>query len=135
MDSSIKDEVFNDFKIALDKIDFTNYNPNSIEFVTAMNLGLMWNILNEMMECGETTETRTVEYKSADDIDEEINGAKKYLQKYSETGDSNYKEMSGDELKHATILIKKAYSKLPSGDEKIKLKSYEDEIKKISEMM
>ena len=135
MDSSIKDEVFNDFKIALDKIDFTNYNPNSIEFVTAMNLGLMWNILNEMMECGETPEIRTVEYKSADDIDEEINGAKKYLQKYSETGDSNYKEMAGDELKHATILIKKAYSKLPSGDEKIKLKSYEDEIKKISEMM
>ena len=88
MDSSIKDEVFNDFKIALDKIDFTNYNPNSIEFVTAMNLGLMWNILNEMMECGETPEIHTVEYKSVDDIDEEINGAKKYLQKYSETGDS-----------------------------------------------
>ena len=88
-----------------------------------------------MMECGETPEIHTVEYKSVDDIDEEINGAKKYLQKYSETGDSNYKEMSGDELKHATILIKKAYSKLPSGDEKIKLKSYEDEIKKISEMM
>ena len=43
--------------------------------------------------------------------------------------------MANDELKHANLLIKKAYSKLPSGEEKMKLKSYEDEIKVISEMM
>ena len=43
--------------------------------------------------------------------------------------------MANDELKHANLLIKKVYSKLPSGEEKMKLKSYEDEIKVISEMM
>lgn len=50
--------------------------------------------------------------------DEEIMGAKKYLQKYHETSDSIFKEMSNDELKHAEILIKKAYSKLPNNEEK-----------------
>lgn len=49
--------------------------------------------------------------------------------------ETQLKEMASDELKHANLLIKKAYSKLPSGEEKMKLKSYEDEIKVISEMM
>ena len=43
--------------------------------------------------------------------------------------------MSKDELKHAEVLIKKAYSKLPNSEEKMKLKSYEDEIKAISNQM
>lgn len=64
-----------------------------------------------------------------------MSGARKYLQKFSETQDAVFKEMANDELKHANLLIKKAYSKLPSGEEKMKLKSYEDEIKVISEMM
>lgn len=133
MDSSI-DEVLNDFKTALKNIDFSSYNPNSSEFLTALNLGLMWNILCEMNDCGESS-TPISEHKSVDDIDEELSGAKKYLQKYSETQDSTYREMASDELKHANFLIKKAYSKLPSGEEKMKLKSYEDEVKTISEMM
>lgn len=134
MDSSIKNEVLNDFKTALKSIDFSSYNPNSSEFLTALNLGLMWNILCEMSDDAESTPTAS-DHKSVDEIDEELNGAKKYLQKYSETQDSTYKEMASDELKHANFLIKKAYSKLPSGEEKMKLKSYEDEIKVISEMM
>ena len=40
--------------------------------------------------------------------------------------------MASDELKHANILLKKAYSKLPSGDEKEKLKNYENIINDIS---
>ena len=134
MDSSIKNEVLNDFKTVLKNVDFSSYNPNSSEFLTALNLGLMWNILNEMSECGESPAPAS-EHKSVDDIDEELSGARKYLQKYSETQDSTYKEMASDELKHANLLIKKAYSKLPSGEEKMKLKSYEDDIKVISEMM
>ena len=133
MDSSI-DEVLNDFKTALKNIDFSSYNPNSSEFLTALNLGLMWNILCEMNDCGESPAPIS-EHKSVDDIDEELSGAKKYLQKYSETQDSTYREMASDELKHANFLIKKAHSKLPSGEEKMKLKSYEDEVKAISEMM
>lgn len=134
MDSSIKNEVLNDFKTALKSVDFSSYNPNSSEFLTALNLGLMWNILCEMNDDSESTPT-TSDHKSVDNIDEEISDAKKYLQKFSETQDSVFKEMANDELKHASILIKKAYSKLPSGEEKMKLKSYEDEIKMISEMM
>jgi hypothetical protein len=134
MDSSIKNEVLNDFKTALKSVDFSSYNPNSSEFLTALNLGLMWNILCEMNDDSESTPT-TSDHKSVDTIDEEISGAKKYLQKFSETQDSVFKEMANDELKHASILIKKAYSKLPSGEEKMKLKSYEDEIKMIFEMM
>lgn len=135
MDSSIKNEVLNDFKTALKSVDFSSYNPNSSEFLTALNLGLMWNILCEMNDGGGESTPTTSNHKSVDSIDEEISGAKKYLQKFSETQDSVFKEMANDELKHASILIKKAYSKLPSGEEKMKLKSYEDEIKMISEMM
>jgi hypothetical protein len=135
MDSSIKNEVLNDFKTALKSVDFSSYNPNSSEFLTALNLGLMWNILCEMNDDGGESTPTTSDHKSVDTIDEEISGAKKYLQKFSETQDSVFKEMANDELKHASILIKKAYSKLPSGEEKMKLKSYEDEIKMISEMM
>ena len=134
MDSSIKNEVLNDFKTALKSIDFSSYNPNSSEFLTALNLGLMWNILCEMSSDAESP-APALEHKSVDEIDEELSGARKYLQKFSETQDAVFKEMANDELKHASILIKKAYSKLPSGEEKSKLKSYEDEIKVISEMM
>lgn len=133
MDSSIKNEVLNDFKTALKSVDFRSYNPNSSEFLTALNLGLMWNILCEMSD--DESPAPASNHKSVDEIDEELSGAKKYLQKFSETQDSTYKEMASDELKHANFLIKKAYSKLPSGEEKMKLKSYEDEIKMISEMM
>lgn len=133
MDSSIKNEVLNDFKTALKSVDFRSYNPNSSEFLTALNLGLMWNILCEMSD--DESPAHASDHKSVNEIDEELSGAKKYLQKFSETQDSTYKEMASDELKHANFLIKKAYSKLPSGEEKMKLKSYEDEIKMISEMM
>ena len=68
----------------------------------------------------------------SDDIIEEINGAKKYLSIYFETNDEQFKQMASDELKHANILLKKAYSKLPSGDEKEKLKNYENIINDIS---
>ena len=134
MDSSIKNEVLNDFKTALKSIDFSSYNPNSSEFLTALNLGLMWNILCEMSGDAESPALAS-DHKSVDEIDEELSGARKYLQKFSETQDAVFKEMANDELKHASILIKKAYSKLPSGEEKSRLKSYEDEIKVISEMM
>ena len=72
-----------------------------------------------------------IETVEKDDISEEIIGAKKYLQKYHETSDSIFKEMSNDELKHAEILIKKAYSKLLNNEDKTRLKNYEDEIKEI----
>ena len=62
---------------------------------------------------------------------EELASAKKYLQKYLDSNDIVFQQMANDELKHAEILIKKAYSKLPNAEEKTKLKYYEDEISQI----
>lgn len=42
-----------------------------------------------------------------DDVDEELDGARNYWNKYLETNDVQFKEMAHDELKHASILIKK----------------------------
>lgn len=127
MDSNIT-EVFNDFQIALSKIDFSGYNPNSDDFMTALHLGLMWYILNYPP----TKNTEIIaEVKSENGIEEELNDAKKYLQMYIDTKDELYKNMSRDELNHASILIKKASSKLPAGEEKLKLKNYEETYKEV----
>jgi len=132
MDSTIN-EVFSDFKSSLKSIDFAFYNPNSVEFTSALNVGLMWYLLHEMngKDVPETiNETKTAE-KS--EIADELFGAKKYYQRYLDMNDAVFKDMAKDELKHAEILIKKANSKLPSGDEKMKLREYEIELKAISD--
>lgn len=133
MDSVIN-EVFSDFKDSVAKIDFNSYNPNSAEFLSALNVGLMWYLLQELGE--EKVEVKAmVQESEKDEISDELFGAKKYLQRFMDSGDMNYKEMSSDELKHAGILIKKAYSKLPNAEEKAKLKSYEDELNSISKQL
>ena len=133
MDSVIN-EVFSDFKDSVAKIDFNSYNPNSAEFLSALNVGLMWYLLQELGE--EKVEVKAMTQESEkDEISEELFGAKKYLQRFMDSGDMAYKEMSSDELKHAGILIKKAYSKLPNAEEKAKLKSYEDELNSISKQL
>lgn len=129
MDTDIRCELKKDFEELLENIDFNSYNPNSSEFQTALRIGLMLHILPQDMKMEE--KSMKIETVEKDDISEEIMGAKKYLQKYHETSDSIFKEMSNDELKHAEILIKKVYSKLPNNEEKIRLKNYEDEIKEI----
>ena len=133
MDSVIN-EVFSDFKDSVAKIDFNSYNPNSAEFLSALNVGLMWYLLQALGEG--TVEIKAMNQESEkDEISDELFGAKKYLQRFMDSGDMNYKEMSSDELKHAGILIKKAYSKLPNAEEKAKLKSYEDELNSISKQL
>ena len=131
MDSTIN-EVFTDFKNSLASIDFNSYNPNSPEFISALNVGLMWHLLQEIGE--EHIENKVVPMEK-DEISDELYGAKKYFQKFMDSGDSVYKEMAKDELRHAEILIKKANAKLPSGEEKAKLKEYEYELKEISEQL
>ena len=44
-----------------------------------------------------------------DDVEEELDGAKKYMLKFLETDNEIYKEMAKDELKHAGNLIKIHY--------------------------
>lgn len=120
------DEVLNDFKQSLNKIDFNSYNPNSSEFKTALFLGLMWKIMSEFNE--EVEEEKN-------EIDDEIKGAKKYLQKYLDTKDSQFHKMASDEIDHATFLLKKENSKLLPTEEKIKLKKYEEVLNQIKSML
>ena len=126
MDTNIKCELKKDFQELLENIDFNSYNPNSQEFKNALNIGLMLHIIPDEVE-----KHNEIENIEKDEISEELAGAKKYLQKYIDSNDSIFQQMANDELKHAEILIKKAYSKLPNAEEKTKLKSYEDEINQI----
>jgi len=85
------EELKKDFKEALSHIDFDKYDPYSKPFMKALFIGQLLTAVKEM----------------EDDVDEELDGARNYWNKYLETNDVQYKEMAHDELKHAGILIKK----------------------------
>ena len=85
------EELKKDFKEALSHIDFSEYDPYSKPFMKALFIGQLLMAVKEM----------------EDDVDEELDGARNYWNKYLETNDVQYKEMAHDELKHAGILIKK----------------------------
>ena len=61
-----------------------------------------------------------------DDVEEELDGAKKYMDMFYETGDSSFRDMAKDELKHAGILIKKHYE-WADDDKKAVLERHENE--------
>ena len=122
-----KNEVLNDFKASLEKVDFGSYDPSSAEFQQALDLGLMWFLLMTMAGI-----IKPSEVKSGDEIGEEILLAKRLFQKSIDTGDSSYRDTAKESLKTAGALIKKAYAKLPTGDERAKLKAQEAEISELS---
>ena len=133
MDINIKNEVLKDFENSLSYIDFSSYNPKSSEFETALYTGLMWLILNNF---NSEEATLTVGYEEGnDEISEEIYAAKKYLQKYIDTSDENFKVMATDELKHASYLIKRAYNKPIGNEERTKLKKYESDVSQVTEQI
>ena len=140
--NAIENEVFQDFKSSLEKINFQAYSPTSVDFINALFTGVMWKLIKQL-ESDEPEEVinedSKKEYESEeieqDEISEEISGAKKYFQKYTDSGDELFKSMAQDEIRHAEILIKKAYSRLPNATEKSKLKGYEEQLKDISEQM
>lgn len=116
-------EVMEDFKKALKKIDFEKgYNPESSEFNRALNIGLMWRLLYKISSFSES---------DGDIVADVIRISKVYLQKYIDTSDSSFKDMAGDMVRHATILVKKANARLPSAEEKKKLRNYEAEINEV----
>lgn len=85
-----------DFKDALSKIDFSKeYDPYSKTFMKALFIGQL------LMACEDLE----------DDVEEELDGAENYWEKFQETGDMQYREMAHDELRHAGILIKKHLQK------------------------
>ena len=105
-------ELTNDFKEAVSKIDFKNYDPYSKTFMKPLFIGPLLLAMKSV--------------ESDDDVEEELDGAETYLNKYLTTGDSSYKEMASDELKHAGILIKKHLVNA-NDTMKNKLASYEKE--------
>lgn len=85
-------ELEKDFKKAVSKIDFSRYDPYSREFMKPLFIGQLILAIKSVYD---------------DDVEEEIDGARKYWQTYLETDDAAYREMAQDELRHAGILIKK----------------------------
>ena len=80
-----------DFKEALSHIDFDkSYDPYSKTFMKALFIGQL------LMACEEIE----------DDVEEELDGAKKYMARYEDTGDTSFREMAKDELKHAVESVK-----------------------------
>ncbi len=95
-----RDEVQKDFLSALSMVDFTGYDSCSFAFRSAKAKGEMWLVLNAMIENGHDEHNAD---KSLSAIDEELSGAEKYAELYKLTGKSIYREMAGDELKHARL--------------------------------
>ena len=92
-----------DFKQALSQIDFTKkYDPYSRSFMKALFIGQL------LMACEQME----------DDVEEELDDAKKYWNTYLETNDSQYNDMAHDELRHAGILIKKHIAKADESEKK-----------------
>ena len=124
-------EVLKDFKEALARLDFTSYNPQSQEFDTALRLGLMWRVL-DCMDGNDRLPDIVQKELPKDDIAGKISSAKKYLQKYIDTGDESFRGVASDELRHAGMLVRKAGARLPGAEEKKRLKEYETEIQEVT---
>ena len=105
-------ELRKDFKECIDGIDFKQYDPYSKKFMTASFIGQMWFLVKALYE--------------DDEVAEELDGAKKYMARYEDTGDTSFREMAKDELKHAGILIKKKYE-WAEGEKKVHLEEQENE--------
>ena len=105
-------ELRKDFKDVLSKINFSEYDPYSKKFMTASFVGQMWFLVKSLME--------------DDDVEEEIEGARTYFEKYLETNDTQYRDMAKDELRHAGILIKK-HSEWADEEKQKTLNQHEEE--------
>lgn len=112
------EELEKDFKEMLACIDFKNYDPHSKLFMRALFIGQMYQAVKTL--------------ENSDEIEEELTGAEKYFDRYTATGDSTFKEMASDELRHAGILIKKHLAKTENEKKREKLSAYE---KKRQEML
>lgn len=88
-------ELRKDFKEKLNDIDFNEYDPYSLKSMTASFIGQMWFLIKELAE--------------DDEVEEELDGARKYYERYEKTEDETFLQMAKDELRHAGILIKKKY--------------------------
>ncbi len=88
-------ELRQDFKNAVSEIDFKQYDPFSKSFMKAGFIGQMWMLMKMLHD--------------DDDVESELEGAEEYMEKWHSTGDTAFRDMAKDELRHAGILIKKHY--------------------------
>lgn len=88
-------ELKKDFKEELAEINFKEYDPFSKKFMKASFIGQMWMLMKMLHD--------------DDDVEEELEGAEEYMEKWHSTGDTAFRDMAKDELRHAGILIKKHY--------------------------
>jgi hypothetical protein len=88
-------ELRKDFKECLSEINFKDYDPFSRKFMKAGFIGQMWMLVKMLHD--------------DDDVEEELEGAETYMEKWFTTGDVAFRDMAKDELRHASILIKKHY--------------------------
>lgn len=105
------EELRRDFEEAVSRVDFKKYDPYSREFMKALFIGQMHMAAKSL--CDE------------DDVEEELDGAEKYYEVYSRTGDAAYKDMASDELRHAGTLIKKHLAKATDEDRRAELNAHE----------
>lgn len=104
-------ELKKDFKNCISEIDFKEYDPFSKKFMKAGFIGQMWMLLKMLHD--------------DDDVEEELEGAEEYLDRFLNTGDSAFRDMAKDELRHAGILIKKHYE-WADDDKKAVLEEHEN---------
>ena len=88
-------ELRKDFKECLSEINFKDYYPFSKKFMKAESIGQMWMLVKMLHD--------------DDDVEDELEGAETYMEKWLNTGDVAFRDMAKDELRHAGILIKKHY--------------------------
>ena len=122
-----KEIALADFREALEKIDFEKaYDPFSKEYQTALNLGIMALLLGNLYLL-----IKKQDAKEEESIGDVVADAKRDLQKFIDTGDMSFKKASDDWLDRAEAMIRKAYSRLPSGEGKARLKALENEVGQI----
>lgn len=102
-------ELEDDFRHLVSCVDFNGYDPFSRDFMRACLVGQM---LMTMKMLG-------------NDVEEELEGAEKYLDMYKKTSNVMFRDMASDELRHAGNLIKFHMSKTSDANEKKRLEDYE----------
>jgi hypothetical protein len=113
-------ELKKDFKEALSEISFREYDPWSKKFMKASFIGQMWYLMKAL--------------RDDDDVEEELEGAETYMEKWHTTGDTAFRDMAKDELRHAGILIKKHYE-WADDDKKALLEEHENKRQELLKML
>lgn len=113
-------ELKKDFKDCISEIDFKEYDPFSKQFMKAGFIGQMWMLLKMLHD--------------DDDVEEELEGAETYIDKYKSTGDVAFRDMAKDELRHAGILIKKHYE-WADDEKKLVLEEHENKRQELLKML